>query len=43
MLHSILDVITIGFPDIEALPESQRQEFLRTILDDILELAKNNK
>ncbi len=43
MLHTILEVKTLGFPDVQALPESQKQEFLQTILNDILELCKEKK
>ncbi len=43
MLHIMLEVKTLGFPDVQALPESQKQEFLQTILNDILELCKEKK
>lgn len=43
MLKTELKIETIGEPDISALPESERQSFLETLLARLKELKENTE
>ncbi len=43
MLKTELEIETIGEPNIQALPESERQTFLETLLARIKELKENSE
>lgn len=43
MLKTELEIETIGEPDIRALPESEQQSFLETLLARLKELKENNE